>query len=95
MKVKFFATFRDMVNLKELEMDIPLTKSKSPTIKMLLDDIIEKYPLLQTEIYNDDGTVRKMTHILVNGRNIIHLDGLQTRIKSSDEVALIPPVGGG
>ncbi len=93
MKVKFFATFRDMVNLKELEMD--LTESQSPTIKMLLDDIIEKYPLLQTEIYYEDGTVRRMTHILVNGRNIIHLDGLQTKIKSSDEVALIPPVGGG
>lgn len=93
MLVKFFATFREMVNLKEIE--INYSSPEALTIKQLLDHLIEKYPILQAEIYNEDRTVRKMTHILVNGRNIIHLKGLETLINPTDEIALIPPVGGG
>ena len=93
MKVKFFATFRDIVHLKELEINID--SSESQTVDKLLDDIIKKFPTLQKELFNEDGTVKKLSHILVNGRNIIYLKGLQTELKASDEIALIPPVGGG
>jgi len=92
-RIKFFATFRDLLNLKEIE--INLTSSESYTIGQLLEDLIDKFPTLQAEIFNEDKTIRRMTHILVNGRNIIHLQGLETDIKSTDEIALIPPVGGG
>ncbi len=34
-------------------------------------------------------------HILVNGRNIMWLQGLDTPISEADNVVLIPPVAGG
>ena len=41
------------------------------------------------------GTLKAGTIILVNGRNIIHMDELGTVVSDGDVVALFPPGGGG
>ena len=33
--------------------------------------------------------------LIVNGREITYLDGLETRLRDGDVVAFIPPVAGG
>ncbi|MCG3084675.1 MoaD/ThiS family protein, partial [Anoxybacillus sp. LAT27] len=34
-------------------------------------------------------------HVFINGCNIIHADGLETRVREEDQFALFPPVAGG
>ena len=43
------------------------------------------------------GTTIPLNHIrlLINGRDIAFLDRLQTRLHTSDEVLILPPVAGG
>lgn len=91
MKIKLFATFREIANDKEV--DFPF--SESITVDELIQALIKKYPAFDAEIFDENRNVKRFTHILVNGRNVIHLDGLHTKIKNTDEIALFPPVGGG
>ncbi|MEB3806964.1 MAG: MoaD family protein [Desulfurococcales archaeon] len=43
----------------------------------------------------EDGRVREMYKVLVNGRDIEFLDGLETVLKDGDVVDVFPPVAGG
>ncbi|MBO8170555.1 MAG: MoaD/ThiS family protein [Bacillaceae bacterium] len=91
MKVKVFATYREICNAKEL--DIPL--GDSPTVRAVLDRLIQQFPPMQEELFDEQGNLQPFVHVFVNGKNIIHGDGLETELKESDQVALFPPVGGG
>jgi molybdopterin synthase sulfur carrier subunit len=42
-----------------------------------------------------DGIVRGYLHVLLNGRNVVFLDGPATRLRDGDTVTVLPPIGGG
>ncbi len=42
-----------------------------------------------------DGIEKGYLHVLLNGRNIVFLDGPNTRLHDGDTVAILPPIGGG
>ena len=42
-----------------------------------------------------DGIAQGFLHVLVNGRNIVFLNGSETRLSEGDTVAILPPIGGG
>ena len=94
MKLLVFATYRQIVNAKSVE--IPVS-DKGTTVKELLQGLIEQFPAFETELFAEDNKdkLKPFIHLFVNGRNIIHLEGLATPVKNTDEIALIPPVGGG
>ncbi len=90
-KVSFFATLRlalgvDSVNIKIKE---PIT------VKELLDIVSNKIGIsIKDKLLEKNGSIKRGTIILINGKNIIHLQGVDTKI-SSGEVAIFPPAGGG
>ena len=91
MTVKFFAYYRDATKVKEIS--VPATG----TVWDLALVLIERFgkpikDLLLNEEGNDFG---KMAIILVNGMNIVHTGGKDTRLKEEDTVAVFPPVAGG
>ncbi len=57
--------------------------------------MIEMYPELNDEIFTEEKSLKPFVAVYINGRNIIHADGLQTKIKETDQFALFPPVAGG
>jgi len=91
MKVKFFATYRDITRLKEE--DVPAV----PDIWTLLMELAGRYGTrLRAELITPDGTdVGVNAIILVNGRNIAHLTGKNTPLTESDVVSIFPMVAGG
>jgi molybdopterin synthase sulfur carrier subunit len=42
-----------------------------------------------------DGVAKGYLHVLLNGRNIVFLDGPETQLNDGDTVAILPPIGGG
>jgi len=81
-KVKVFATLIDLVGKRTLEVN------GTNTVKELLDELDGRFPGFKKEL--EGGYI-----ILVNGKNIEHLQGLETPIEESDTVSIFPPAGGG
>ena len=92
LKVKFYSLFK--INLKspgvEYELEDKITISR--LIKML-DQDFDGY--FTKKLLDDDGGIAPGSIILVNGHNVIHLEGLETEIENKDTVTLFPPSAGG
>jgi len=91
-QVKFFTTLREITGKKEEEVE----SSGTITVKELLTQLSKKYGTEFTDyIYDEKGNVRTHIQILINGRGINVFQGLETKLKEGDTVAIFPPVGGG
>ncbi len=89
--VKLLASFRDIAGKKELI--VPL--KPGGTVRDLIQSIGEINPDIRETIVDEEGELTDVVQILLAGRNIIWLDGLDTVIESEQSVTLIPPVAGG
>jgi len=82
-----FANFREAINQKEVEIE-------ATTVKELLINLVNKFDNLRPLIF-ENGDLRDYVHIMVNGKHINHLKGMETELSKEDVVAIFPPVSGG
>jgi molybdopterin synthase sulfur carrier subunit len=61
----------------------------------VLEKMISMFPDLEDEIFTDEKTLKPFVHVYINGRNIVHAENLETKVKETDQFALFPPVAGG
>lgn len=47
------------------------------------------------QLINNNKQILPGTMILINGRNIFHLDKLNSIVRDCDEISIFPPGGGG
>lgn len=89
--MKFFANFREAVG-KEQESVEAVTD-----VAALLDELVGRFGKRLVEQLYEPGTrrLRETVHILINGRAINLLEGLNTPLKDGDVIAIFPPVSGG
>ena len=89
MRVRVFGTLRALVGAKEVEVEA------AGTVGNVLEKLTAGNPALREQVLDEDGNLQSSIHVLVNGRSIRFLDGLDTAIQEDDQFALFPPVGGG
>jgi molybdopterin synthase sulfur carrier subunit len=88
--VKAFATLRTL-----MQNETRLELGEGSTIADLLLMLETLYPGLSLELYSKPGHLNPLVNILKNGRNIQHLEGLQTPLAAGDLIAVFPPAAGG
>ncbi len=88
--VKSFATLRD-----HMDAEFAIEIQESATVAVLLTTLTERYPKLEDEIFLENGTLKDFVNILLNGRNIAFIHGLDSILSEGDLIALFPPAGGG
>jgi molybdopterin synthase sulfur carrier subunit len=92
MKVSFYATLRQIVGQKTIEVDIP----DGANIGQLIDSIVTAYPALRSEMLDDQGDLHGHIHFFVNGRDVPYLEHqIDTILHPDDVISVFPPVGGG
>lgn len=92
LQIQFFSLIR--ILLKRDAIEIPWTAGD--TVQSLLDKTQAqvKTPFLH-KLLDGQGASLTGTIILVNRKNILHLQGLQTPVADGDTLALFPPGAGG
>ncbi len=88
-KVKTFANFREIIGKREIEVELDSNSS----VRDLLEELCRRYDV-RALLFEGDA-LQKYIKILVNGEDVVFLKGLETKLKSGDEIAIFPPVAGG
>lgn len=90
MQVRVFANLREICGGVSVEV-----KPDGDRVIDILDQMVEMFPDIKEEIFTDEKKLKPFVHVYINGKNIIHLDDLETKVKEQDQFALFPPVAGG
>jgi MoaD family protein len=64
------------------------------TVKAVIDALESKHAGLKDRLLDDKG-VRRFVNIYVGDEDIRFLDGLETKLKSGDEISIVPAIAGG
>jgi len=88
--IKYFADIRKLTGVEQQ----PWTKAE-PTLRSLLKDLaVQHGPAFEERMFKGDR-ISSTVIIMVNGRNIEHLNGLETPLAPDDVVVIFPMVAGG
>jgi molybdopterin synthase sulfur carrier subunit len=90
--VKFLGALRHVSGAGELALDI----KGDISIKELMNEIVREISALKRNLIDQQREdLRSNALILVNGREISVLNGLETNLKDGDEIVFVPVVHGG
>ena len=91
-KIQYFASIRELVNLREEVIEVP----EGTNVKSLLDLLASKHgQKLKEYLFDDAGNPRAYLQFILNEETLSKTGGLSTVLKNDSVFAVIPPVGGG
>jgi len=91
--VRLFTTLRELAGKGEetLEFDVEIV-----AVKDVLEGLVKRHGKeFKDYLFDETRRVREHLQLLVNGKSISLLEELETQLEEGDEVAIVPPVGGG
>ena len=65
------------------------------TIGALIEDLERQYPGIKGRLCDDAGKLRRFVNIFQNDEDIRFLQNLETPVKESDEISIVPAIAGG
>ncbi len=90
--VRFFSMLRFQLGVSSLEMELDQPVSMREIIDLCCNRLKTDF---RPKLLHEDGTLRKGTLVLLEGKNVRHQDGLDTGVEPGSTVSLFPPSGGG
>jgi MoaD family protein len=64
------------------------------TVRAVIEGLEQKHPGIRDRLLDDKG-VRRFVNLYVGDEDIRFLDGLETKLKSGDELSIVPAIAGG
>jgi molybdopterin synthase sulfur carrier subunit len=61
----------------------------------LIAQLETEYPGMEQRLKDENGELRRFVNLYVNGEDVRFLQGLDTQLKTGDEVSIVPAVAGG
>jgi len=92
-KVRTILTLKTIMGSGEIELPLP----EGSTLEQVVTTLVGKYgDDLASHLYEPNGkNIRPHIRLMVNGRDIAFLKGMETVLENGDEVLILPPVSGG
>jgi molybdopterin synthase sulfur carrier subunit len=66
-----------------------------PNVSSVISELETRYPMIRGRLRDEEGTLRRFVNLYVNGEDVRFKNGLDTSLKSGDELSIIPAVAGG
>ena len=91
-KVKFFTLLRIYLGIDEVEID-----AQAIDVRSLLHRVCEAInnDIILQKLLDEKGAMLTGTIILINGKDILEMEKLDTVVRKGDVVSLFTPGGGG
>ena len=65
------------------------------TLNEIVLSLNAQFPGIKDRLCDEQGQLRNFVNIYVNGEDVRFLDGLDTAMKTGDEISIVPAVAGG
>jgi molybdopterin synthase sulfur carrier subunit len=89
--VRLSASLRSLAGTKEIQVRL----SPQAVVRDLLQSLKHTYPALSDFVVASDGGLNNGVLLIVGGRHIEFLQGLDTPLGQQDDLLLVPPLSGG
>lgn len=89
--VRLYAGLQELAGDRTVEVPLP----DGATVRDVLAALVEARPGLTSHVLDEAGQVAQYVGVFVDGRDIRHLQGLDTPVKPDNEVYIFPPTAGG
>jgi len=73
----------------------PEIAAEGASVREVLDNVEAVHPGMREKILEPAGGVRRFINVFVNGEDIRHSQGLDTRLEPGDELTIVPAIAGG
>ncbi|MFC7187657.1 ubiquitin-like small modifier protein 1 [Halorubrum yunnanense] len=90
LELRFFATFREAAGGKVVDAEF----ADGSSVGDVLRELQAEYEEMDGRLIVDGGLAPQI-NVLKNGREVLHLDGLETALENGDRLSVFPPVAGG
>jgi sulfur-carrier protein len=65
------------------------------TVGEALNALAEAHPATKSQLFAEDGTLNRYVNVYLNDEDVRVLDGLDTSVKDSDTLVILPAMAGG
>jgi sulfur-carrier protein len=69
--------------------------AEGSTVGQVLVALVGEFPGLSGQVIDDKGTLHKFVNVYLNDDDVRYLSALDTPVKDSDEISILPAVAGG
>ncbi len=73
----------------------PSVEVEGKNINEIMLDLAFRFPELRKHIYSEDGNIRSFVNIYLNQEDVRFLQKLETPVKKSDVITIVPSIAGG
>ncbi len=89
--VRFFTVLREMTGRRTEDIVVRDDADVRDILELLSERHGDKF---RTYLFEGDK-LREHMHVLLDGVNVVTLNGLGTKLRDNSTLAIVPPVGGG
>lgn len=89
-KVKIPTPLRGLTGNRDL-----VETNGSATLGEAVQELEAQFPGMRERLLDDTGELRRFVNVYINGEDVRFLDGLNSPLKSGDDVSIVPAVAGG
>jgi molybdopterin synthase sulfur carrier subunit len=72
-----------------------LVQVEGESVRELVSGLVAAYPELSSRLLDPAGEINAFVNVFLNGTDVRHLDGLDTRVQGRDSLVLLPAMAGG